>query len=191
MDESAEVRCSQCETVLADGQDRETTDDGIFCRPCFDSLTAQIRHVVVAQGADINYLNAAVGGLGGALVGVIAWWGFTVVTSIAFGLVAVVIGITVGKGIVMMTGGKRHLNLQIMAVAISTLSYFYASYLVNRTFIHRAYLEQGEVVALPILPGPGLLFEVVMLDFGLFDLVFLAIVMFQAWKMPAPLELAG
>ena len=78
-----------------------------------------------------------------------------------------------------------------MAVAISTLSYFYASYLVNRTFIHRAYLEQGEVVALPILPGPGLLFEVVMLDFGLFDLVFLAIVIFQAWKMPAPLELAG
>ncbi len=189
--EQAESRCAQCDTTLANGQDRETTDDGVFCRTCFDNLTAQIRQVVVAQGADINYVNAAVGGLGGALVGVVAWWGFTVVTSIAFGLVAVVIGITVGKGIVMMTGGKRHLNLQIMAVAISTLSYFYASYLVNRTFIQRAYLEQGDVVALPILPGPGLLFEVVKLNFGLFDLVFLAIVVFQAWKMPAPIELAG
>ena len=189
--EQAELRCSQCASAFADGQDRETTDDGVFCRPCFDGLTAQIRQVVAAQGTDINYTNAVVGGLAGALIGILAWWGFTVVTKISFGLVAVVIGFMVGKGIVMLTAGKRHLNLQIIAVVISALSYFYASYLVNRTLIQRAYLERGEEVVLPLLPAPGLLYEVVAIDFGLFDLVFLALVVFQAWKMPAPIELAG
>jgi hypothetical protein len=91
----------------------------------------------------------------------------------------------------MMTGGKRHLNLQIMAVVISALSFFYASYLVNRTFIQRAYLEQGEELVLPLLPAPGLLVEVVGLDFGMFKIVFLGIVLFQAWKMPAPIPLSG
>ena len=189
--EQTDVRCAECGTVLAEGQDRETTDDGVLCRPCFNNLTEQVRQVVAAQGADINYANAVVGGLGGAVVGILCWWGFTVATSISFGLVAIVIGFTVGKGIVMMTGGKRHLNLQIMAVVISALSFFYASYLVNRTFIQRAYLEQGEELVLPLLPAPGMLVEVVGLNFGMFDMVFLGIVLFQAWKMPAPIPLSG
>ena len=189
--QSGQVRCSQCSLILAEGQDRETTDDGVFCRPCFELLTAQVRQVVSTQGADINYINAVVGALGGALVGILVWWGFTAATKISFGLVAVVIGFAVGKGIEMLTGGKRHLNLQIMAAAISVLAYTYASYLVTRTFLQRAYLERGEEVLLPLLPDPGLLVEVIKLDFRLFDLVFLAIVVFQAWKMPAPLAVAG
>lgn len=183
--------CAQCGTTLAEGQDRETTDDGVFCRPCFNNLTEQIRQVVAAQGTDINYINALVGGLIGAAIGVVVWWGFTVVTEIAFGLVAIVIGFTVGKGIVLMTGGKRHLNLQIMAVAISALSFVYASYLVTRSFIIQGYAETGEEIVLPLLPSPALLYEIVALSFGIFDLVFLAIVLFQAWKMPAPIELAA
>jgi hypothetical protein len=187
MDEAgthSEIHCSQCATTLVEGQDRETTDDGVFCRSCFHELSAQVRQVVSAQGAEINYINATVGGLGGAAIGVLVWWGFTVATEISFGLVAVVIGFAVGKGIEILTGGKRHLNLQIMAVAISVLAFVYAKYLVIRTFI------QQEVL-LPLLPDPGLLVEVLKLDAGLFDLIFLAIVVFQAWKMPAPIELAG
>jgi hypothetical protein len=186
-----EVRCAECETVLVEGQDRETTEDAVFCRPCFNNLSAQLQDVLAAQGQDINYLNAVVGGLGGAALGVVVWWGFTVLTNIAFGLVAVVIGFAVGKGILLLTGGKRHLNLQILSGVIAIVAYFYASYLVTRSFINEALLADGQDMVLTMLPDPSLFVEVISLGFGFMDVVFLAFVLIQAWKMPAPLKIGG
>ena len=187
--EAAEVRCQECGSVLRDGQDREVTDDGSFCRACFERLTAQLQQVLEAQGQDVNYGVAVAGGLAGAALGVLAWWGFTVLTHIAFGLVAVVIGVAVGKGVVMASGNKRHRNLQVLSALLSVAGFAYATYLVNRTFIQKAYSEKGEAVVLPLLPGPDLFFQVASLGFGVMDLVFLAIVVWEAWKIPAPLEL--
>lgn len=187
---SEEVRCAECDRLLAEGEDRVATDEAVFCRTCYDVLTAQLEQVVAAQGEGINYPMAVAGGLAGAAVGILVWWGFTVLTSIAFGLVAIVIGFTVGKGITLLSGGKRHLNLQFLSAFISLLAFFYASYLVNRTFVQRAYAEQGEEILLPLVPEPALAVEIIGLDFGIMDLVFLAIVVFQAWQMPAPLKLA-
>jgi hypothetical protein len=185
-----EVRCAECGTLLREGQDREVTDGGTFCRYCFDALTAQLQQVVAAQGEDVNYTAAALGGVAGAAIGALAWWGFTVLTNIAFGLVAVVIGVAVGKGVVMASGNKRHRNLQVLSVLVSVAGFFYATYLVNRTFILRAYAEKGETVTLPFLPEPGLFFGVVAAGFRLMDLVFLAIVVYEAWRIPAPFKLA-
>jgi hypothetical protein len=187
----SEVRCAECGNVLAEGQDREVTDGGVFCRHCFLVLTNQLQQVLEAQGQDVNYPAAALGGLAGAVAGVLAWWGFTVLTSVAFGLVAIVIGVAVGKGVVMASGNKRHRNLQVLSLLVSVAAFFYASYLVNRTFIQRAYAEKGEAVALPLLPEPGLLFAVVSAGFGVMDLVFLAIVAYEAWKIPAPLAIVA
>jgi hypothetical protein len=187
--DSAEVRCAECGSVLQPGQDREVTEGGVFCRHCFEGLTAQLQHVALAQGQDINYGAAIAGGVAGAALGALVWWGFTVLTNVAFGLVAVVIGVAVGKGVVMATGGKRHLHLQLLSATIAVLGYFYATYLVNRTFIHRAYAKQGETAVLPLLPEPQFFFRVVSLGFGLMDLVFLAIVVYEAWRIPAPLRL--
>jgi hypothetical protein len=188
--QAEEVRCAECGTVLQEGQDREVTEGGVFCRHCFESLSAQLQQVVDGQGQDVNYGAAIVGGVAGAALGAAAWWGFTVMTHIAFGLVAVLIGVGVGKGVVMASGNKHHLNLQVLSAGISAVAYFYASYLVNRTFIHRAFAERGETAVLPLVPGPDLLFRVVSLSFDLMDLVFLAIVLYEAWKIPAPLKLA-
>ncbi len=191
MDQETEpetVRCSECDTVLSEGQDRETTQDAVFCRPCFNNLTAQLQQGVAEQGQNINYSMAVVGGLLGAAIGVLVWWGFTVVTNIAFGLVAVVIGIAVGKGVVMLSGNKRSQGLQITSVIVATLGFVYASYLVNRTFLQKAFAEQGQEAVLPWIPTPELLIEVLQLGFSFMDVVFLAIVVYQAWKMPAPLQ---
>ena len=188
--DAVEIRCAECNVVLEEGRDREVTDDGVFCRACFDSLSAQLRQLVAEQGTDVNYGSAFAGALLGAVAGVLAWWGFTAVTSMAFGLVAVIIGVAVGKGVVMMSGGKRHLNLQILSVAVSGVAFVYASYLVNRTFIARALAEEGQEVTLPLVPDPGLLFEVVGIGFGVMDLVFFAIVVYEAWKIPAPVDLS-
>ena len=184
-----EVRCAQCERILAEGEDRVATQDAVFCQSCYDSLMGQLKEVAAAQGRDINYPRAILGGVGGAAIGIAVWWGFTVVTNIAFGLVAIVIGVAVGKGIVMLSGSKRSQHLQIISVAISAIAFFYASYLVNRTFVNRALAEEGESVVLPLLPAPGLFVEIIGLGFGLMDLVFLAIVVYEAWKIPAPFAL--
>ena len=90
----------------------------------------------------------------------------------------------------LLSGNKRHLNLQVMSIVISALGFFYASYLVNRTFINRSLVEQGEFV-LPVMPDPTLLIQVVRLNFGIMDLVFLGIVVFQAWKIPAPIRIGS
>ena len=185
------IRCSECNSALTEGQDRETTEDAVFCRPCFNNLTAQLHQAVEVQGQEINYSMAAVGGLAGAAVGVLVWWGFTVVTNISFGLVAVVIGFAVGKGVVMLSGDKRSQGLQITSVIISILGFVYASYLVNRTFIMSALAEQGETLVLPWIPAPDVLFNVLQLGFGFMDVVFLAIVVYEAWKIPAPFRIGA
>jgi hypothetical protein len=191
---STELRCSECQGLIGPGQDHEATEEGaVFCRPCFEGLTTHLQMALAAQGSDINYAGALAGGLVGAAAGILAWWGFTVVTNVAFGLVAVVIGVAVGKGIVMLSGGKRHLHLQIMSVGLSVGSFFYASYLVNRSFILGAMAEQGEGLSfvLPLLPSLALFVEVVKAGFGLMDLVFLGIVVYEAWKIPAPVQIPG
>lgn len=183
--------CSECNNPLVAGQDRVETADATFCRPCFESLRAQVHYVVEAQGDGIDYQRAVLGAVLGGAAGVLVWWGFTVMTKVSFGLVAIVIGIAVGKGILMMTGGKRARNLQIISIVVATLSFVYASYLVNRTFILQAYSAQGlQIPTLPLVPDIQTLIDVVQLGFNLIDFVFLAIVGYQAWKIPAPLVLA-
>jgi hypothetical protein len=185
------IQCAECGTTLAEGQDRQETDGGTFCRSCFERLTHELQQALEAQGRDINYPLALIGGVAGAALGTLVWWGFTVVTQIAFGLVAVAIGFAVGKGVTMLSGGKRHQNLQVMSVVISILGFGYASYLVNRTFIQRAFAEQGQELVLPFVPSPELFVNVVSAGFGIMDIVFLAIVVWEAWKIPAPVSLNG
>jgi hypothetical protein len=187
---TAAIRCAECGVTLTEGQDRQQTDDAVFCRPCFERLTREVGQVIAAQGEDVNYSMALVGGVAGGLLGALAWWGFTVVTNIAFGLVAVVIGIAVGKGVTVLSGHKRHLNLQIMSVSISIAAFAYSMFLVNRTFILRALTEQGQPVEIGLLPNPELFYRVVAAGASPMDLIFLAIVIYQAWKIPAPLQLA-
>lgn len=188
---SAEVSCAECRGVLREGHDREVTDDGVFCRPCFNNLTAELRQALAAQGTDVNYPAALLGAVLGGAAGAAVWWGFTVVTSIAFGLVAIVIGVAVGKGVVLFSGSKRHFNLQILSVVVSVVAFFYATFLVNRTFIQRAFAKRGETLIIPLLPELDQFLRVVTAGFGIMDLVFLAIVVWEAWKIPAPIQLGG
>lgn len=190
MTEEAIASCQQCGRTLQEGEPRHETDEGAFCPNCYQQLRAQVESAVADQGRDINYFAAGVGGLVGAVVGAVAWWGFTIVTEIAFGLVAIVIGVAVGKGVVLASGGKRGVGLQIMSVGLSAVSFFYASFLVNRTFLNRALEAQEDALTLPLLPSLETMIDVIGLDFGIMDVVFLAIVLWQAWAIPKPMTLA-
>ena len=185
-----EVRCLECDTVLAEGAPNVKTDDGVFCVDCFERLKQQVQRAIAVQSQDIDLPRALVGAVGGGMLGAALWWGITVATNVRLGLIAVVIGIAVGKGIVTLTGGKRARALQVLSVVVSVLAYAAGTYLTNRTFILRYLATHGKAMDLPLVPeDPALFFRVATAAASPFDLLFLAFLVHQAWKIPAPLRL--
>ena len=91
------------------------------------------------------------------------------------------------KDILVISNSKRSRELQIMSVIVATLAYFYANYLVTRTFILQEYPQYADKLGL--LPEPRLLFEITKMSFDLFTIVFLAIVVYEAWRLVAPFQL--
>ena len=188
-EETESTSCAQCGTVIRDGIDHQKTDDAVFCRTCFDRLSTELHEAVAAQSTEINYGMALAGGVLGGILGALVWWGFTVLTEISFGLIAVVIGYAVGKGVVWLSGNKRHLHLQVMAIVISLLSFVYATFMVNRSFIQQAYESEGTPIVIPLLPSSEMFVEIVKAGFSPIDLLFLGFVVWEAWKIPAPLNI--
>ncbi len=181
--------CAQCAKALV-ADDTIVAGGRAFCRACYASLRAEIEAAVAATRTDINYVQAAFGAVLGGAAGALAWWGFTVLTHIAFGLFAVAIGFLVGWGTVRFSGGKRSVGLQVLSVAVALCSYLVATYLVNMTFLNQAFAKQGEAFRVGFPPATTALFvRVVSIGFGLMDLVFVGIVVWEAWRIPRPIAL--
>ena len=179
--------CAQCGKRLTAG-DRVASGDRLFCRDCYASLRAELEQAVAVMASDVPYGRAALGAVLGGIAGVLVWWGFTVLTHIGFGLIAVAIGFLVGEGAVRFAGGKRSNGLQLLSVSVAVASFALATYLVNMTFINRQLAQAGEGFRVAFPPqNLELLFKVLSADFGLMDFVFLAIVVYEAWKIPRPL----
>ena len=181
--------CAQCSKALTP-DDRVAAGNKVFCRSCYESLRAELERHVASMSADIPWVKAALGAAAGGAAGTIAWWGFTALTHIALGLFAVAIGFLTGLGTVRFAGGKRSGGLQLLSITVSVVSFFVATYLVNMTFINKALAEQGETFRVGFPPQTLALFgKVVSTDFGVMDFVFLAIVVYEAWKIPRPVAL--
>ena len=70
------------------------------------------------------------------------------------------------------------------------LAFAVATYLVNMTFINQQLALQGQTWKIPF-PPPNLdvLYRVIAVGFGFMDVVFLAIVGWEAWIIPRPIRL--
>ena len=185
-----EERCAECGKLLS-AVDRVAAGDRVFCTSCHAMLRQQIEGAVQAMGEDINYANAALGAVLGGAVGVLGWWGITVATGWSIGLIAVGLGWAVGTGTVRLSGGKRSQGLQILSATVACASWVVASYLVNMTFINRALAKSGDAGRVPFPPTSlEMVGTVLGAGFGFMDVVFLAIMVWEAWKMPRPPRLA-
>lgn len=181
--------CAQCGRTLTPG-DRVAAGEKVFCRSCYASLRAEVGQALGEMSSGINYVNAAIGAVLGGALGALLWWGFTVVTKISLGLVAIAIGFLAGFGAVKFAGEKRSAGLQAVAIVAALASYVVASYLVNMTFLNQEFAKQGDPFRVAFPPQSLELFvRVLSLGFGLMDVVFLAIVVYEAWKIPRPLAL--
>lgn len=183
---TAPASCAQCGRTLAAG-DGVAAGDRTFCRGCYETLAEELRRGIAAMTTDVNYPLALVGAVLGGALGVGFWWGVTVLTNVAFGLVAIAIGWLVGQGAVRFAGGKRSRGLQALSVGVSLAAFAVASYLVNMTFINAELARRGDTWRVPFPPEDlGTFVGVVALGFGIMDLVFLAILLWQAWTIPRP-----
>ncbi|MCK6524359.1 hypothetical protein L6R49_23380 [Myxococcota bacterium] len=180
--------CLQCTRELRADEPHIAVQDGVFCESCAGKLQAELARIERSQSEGVNYPLSAVGGVLGGALGVLAWWGFTVMTKISFGLVAVVIGVAVGQGVLRLGGYRRALGLQVLSAAIATVAFGVASFLVNRSFYNMAAVEQGFEI-LPLVPPLPLVIEVLKMGASPMDLLFLGIVLYEAWRIPAPLRL--
>lgn len=183
------LTCARCQKAVTDN-DRVEASGRPYCRACYETLRFQLRQAVEATSKDVNYPMAVVGALLGGALGVVVWWGFTVLTNIAFGLVAVAIGFLVGHGAMRFAGGKRTVALQILAVAVAASAFFVATYLVNMSFINQELVKRGASWRVSF-PPPSLqvFYRVVAAGFSVMKVVFLAIVVWEAWVIPRPLKL--
>ena len=187
---AAEERCAECGKLLTP-TDRVAAGDRVFCTSCHANMRQQIESAVQAMGEDINYANAALGAVLGGVVGVLGWWAVTVATGWSIGLIAVGLGWAVGWGTVRFSGGKRSQGLQILSAAVACASWVVASYLVNMTFINRALAQKGDAGRVPFPPTSlDMIGMVLGAGFGIMDVVFLAIMAWEAWKMPRPIRVA-
>jgi len=183
--------CARCGVVPA-SEDRVDTSDRAFCRRCFELLQAELHGAIASMSQDVAYGRAAVGAVLGGAAGAAVWWAFTVFTKIAFGLVAVAIGVLVGKGTVTFAGGKRSRGLQVLSATVALVAFLIASYLVNMTFINQALEKQGEAWRLGFPPpSVGVFWWALSLNFGVMELVFAGITLYQAWVLPQPLAVPG
>jgi hypothetical protein len=181
--------CARCSKTLSEG-DRVAAGDRAFCGSCYETLRMELEQAVAQMSSNINYPMALVGAVLGGTLGVLVWWGFTVATHLAFGLIAVAIGFLVAHGAVRLAGNKRSGGLQVISISVSVLSFVVASYLVNMTFINQELAKSGELWRVGF-PPPSLdaLVKVVSMGFGAMDIVFLAIVVWESWKIPKPIKL--
>ena len=186
---SGRETCAQCSKVVT-GVDRVVLKDRVLCRSCYETLRREVERAVAAQSTDVNYPMALIGAVAGGIAGVLCWWGFTVLTKISFGLIAVAIGFFVGLGTFHFSGRKRAVGLQMLSVVVALVSFVAATYLVNMTFINRELAARGESFRVTFPPESfDALVEVLRASMGLMDLVFLAIVVYEAWQIPRPLPL--
>jgi hypothetical protein len=183
----SEERCAQCSKLLTP-DDRVEAGGKVFCRSCYAELRTQLEAVVESMSSGIHYPNAMLGAVLGGAAGALVWWGFTAIAKVSLGLIAIGIGFSVGWSTVRFAGGKRSGGLQAISVIVAALSYLVATYLVNMTFINRSLAGQGNAFRVGFPPQSlAMAWQVLHAGFDVMDVVFLAIVVYEAWKIPRPI----
>ena len=177
------VACARCGLSLAPGEG-VVAGDRRFCGDCHALLRGQISQAIDAMTTGIPWPNAIAGALLGALAGALVWWAFGAATHMEFGLVAVAIGWLAGNGAVRFSGGKRGPALQRLAMVATLPGFALGHYLLNVTLANRELAARGGGTVPWVPVGASAAWLLTTAGFDVMDAVFLALALWQAWKLP-------
>ena len=118
-------------------------------------LVALVRQA--EQSGPSRWLDIAAGaglGLAAAAAGAIGWFLMVLVTDTQYGVVAVAVGLLVGKAVVIGSGAAYSRRLQLVSVGITLAGLIASEYLIGRHFLAAVVAEEGGG-SVPVLLGPG------------------------------------
>jgi hypothetical protein len=107
------VPCSRCERPLTEYW---TLDGAVLCESCAETLKEERTS---SEGAAGRVGKAFAFGLGGMLVGAGVWYGVAKITDYEIGIIAILLGWLVGKGIYAGSGRRGGIGYQVMAVLVT------------------------------------------------------------------------
>jgi len=140
------LQCTSCERTI--GTTYYEARGKILCPPCKGQLSAAIE----AKG---NTLKGLVYGGGGAALGALIYFGVAALTGYEIGLIAILVGWLVGRGVAVGSGGVGGRRYQVMAVALTYLSVSvsYAGLVVREVASNPATLDSLTTADTPALPA--------------------------------------
>jgi hypothetical protein len=123
-------------------------------------------------------------GLVAAIIGGIAWGVIVKMSDYEVGIVAWGIGFIVGTAVVLATRGAKGPRLQVIAVVCALLGILLGKYLSYALVVQEEVESFGESIGL--FSGDMFSFFREDLDavFGLFDLLWIGLAVFTAWRIP-------
>ena len=107
--------------------------------------TAEDKHREMTEGA--NMVRALLFGLAAGTVGAAIWFAIVVVTNYEVGLLAVLIGAMVGTAVMIGSGRKRNLQLQLLSVLITVAAMAVAEYFIVRHFVVEYLVQHGQATS--------------------------------------------
>ena len=155
------------------------------------TMLKEARHRLVAEEEFTrdSLLPAVGAGLGVAFVGGIAWSLIAIHLEYEVGYVAMAIGALAGYCVVKATHGKKGLPLQMIAIGSSVLGIFVGKYFYvirgARDYVAEKYgAEAASTVSTFSFSSVGLFFECLPDIVGGFDILWVALAVLAAWRIP-------
>jgi hypothetical protein len=134
--------------------------------------------------ASSSLLPAIAAGLVAAIVGGIAWGVIVKTSDYEVGIVAWGIGFVVGTVVVLATRGAKGPRLQVIAVVCALIGILLGKYLSYALIVQEEAKSVGQSIGL----FSGDMFSFFRDDvdavFGLFDLLWIGLAVFTAWRIP-------
>ncbi|MBI5360407.1 MAG: hypothetical protein HZA48_07470 [Planctomycetes bacterium] len=157
-----------------------------FCAECKQTVLSEAE-AQIPGGIDI--VKALGGALGAAIIGGIVWGLIVIFLNLEVGYAAVGIGALAGYGVVLTSGKKRGLILQVMACAASVFGIVIGKYIAFQHIIKQVAADKGAGEWLSQVSMPGLFFETASDWFSGFDILWVVLAVVAAYKIPAMVKL--
>lgn len=176
---AATAVCQLCQTPIA--SEYYQVNGAVLCPRCKDVALATL----ATPRGGAPFLRATLFGLGAAILGAAIYYGVIALTNFEIGIVAILIGYLVGKGVRRGArgGGRRY---QLLAVALTYLSVGMAyAPLAMRGATERASGAATAIAAILMVFSLPVIAVVSSMPSGLLSALIIGIGLRQAWQMTA------
>jgi hypothetical protein len=172
--ETAQMTCANCSSRITSTY--YGWNAASICPSCHETLSQ-------AHRKSGSFFRALLFGFGAAAAGALLYYGIALATSMEFGLIAILVGIAVGKAVRAGAGFEARKRYRALAIVLTYMS-------ITSTYVPGILndIDGGSVIAASFVALIAPVFMITSLD-NIMGLVILAIGLYEAWKLSAAPQL--